>query len=262
MISFKDFLLLEALSPKEHYEKYMLLKYPTLTEENYDLVAAADPTNSQSQRGKYIEWILKVLAIKAKIYNVDINKYMDIKHGNIPLDKIHKLLKRFHSHPKKIDINSFKSFLSFSEFVKELPATQNEIKQQEKDLFSNERDVQFIDNNQKWIIARPLTWKGSKMLACYKTPKGADWCTARQDSQIGFDDYDQHGILLVFINKDKPEEKYQAYYDYDSMEIGEVRDKNQVAITWDSLISYLGMYADKAVIYIKNLIRKHYNDSI
>ena len=253
MISFKDYLLLEALSPKEHYEKYMAIRYPSLTMDNYNLVANADPTNTNSQRGKYIEWILKVLANRAKMFSVDIDKYMNIKHGSIDFKLIHESLKKFHNHPNKVDINSFKSFLPFFEFVRELPATSNEIKQQEKDLFTNKDDVQIIDNNEKWIIARPLTWKGSKMLACYKS-RGADWCTARQDSKIGWDDYNQHGILIVFINKDDPTEKYQAYFDFDINDIGEVKNADQVDITWNNLLEYLGSYSDRVVRYIRRQI--------
>lgn len=229
MNSFKDTLLVE-ISLTDHYNTYMVQKYPDLTEDMYNRIARFDPTSRNGQRGKYVEWLVKLIdtACRALHYSYEHLSsrwgFLDdtIRKG-CTADRIREALIRHDKSPQKEDINRFKVVGEFIEYAEDLPPTAREQKLIDKDIFENPKDVAIITNSENWIIAKPLTWEGNKKLARWKS-KGADWCTARSDSRVGWDDYNGDGLLFVIINKHDPKEKYQAYYSYDFDKFYEIKD--------------------------------------
>lgn len=225
--------LLNEISQADHFYTYVQPKYPDLSAWLYSEFSRIDPTAKNDQKGKYMDWLLKLIDQWHKGLRYD---YMDIhlrwlgaKDGALDPDrqgyKLFQALKRHDNHPKKQDINKFKTISEFLDYVKDLPPTTREQKEIDKSIFENPKDVTIIVNNEKFIIARPLTWEGNKKLARYKS-KGADWCTARSDTSHGWDDYNQDGYLFVIIYAPHPETKFQLYYNLGLDYVSEVKDFN------------------------------------
>lgn len=257
MFSIKKFLLNE-ITGAEHYEKYMKPKYSGMSLNTYNIIAQMDPTAKPDSRGKYVEWLIKIYSTKAKLFSMDIDKYVRIKQQNFPVESTKNRLIKYDKHPQKKDINTFKTLSQLFDYIDSLPITGKELKKQDKEIFTDTYNVKIIDSNEKWIIATPLTHEGSKKLAYYKVPHGADWCTARKDNPRAFDDYNEHGILLIFINKQTPTEKYQAYFSLETFQIEEVKDAGQNDVKWVALVDYIGdKYIGQTLKYISQFKRKN-----
>jgi hypothetical protein len=241
MKSFKESLLFE-ISLTDHFNTYMVQKYPNLTEEMYNKIAKFDPTSKNGQRGKYVEWLVRLLDTACKALHYEY-EYLLSKWGFLDdevrkgctAEKLFQALQRHDKSPQKEDINKFKVIGPFFEYVDDLPPTAREQKMIDKDIFENDKDITIITNTDNWIIARPRTWEGNKKLARYKS-KGADWCTARSDNPIGWNDYNSDGLLFVFINKHNPNEKYQAYYSFEFDRFYEIKDFDNESIKKDNIV--------------------------
>lgn len=225
--------MLNEISQADHFYTYVHPKYPDINAWLYSEFSRVDPTAKNEQKGKYIDWILKIVDQWVRGMNYDLmdihHRWLGAKDGDLDTTrlgyKIYSALKRLDAHPKKVDINQLKTVGELVDYVNDLPPTAREQKKIDKDIFENPNDVTVIVKNSKFIIARPLTWEGDKKLARYKS-KGADWCTARSDSRHGWDEYNQDGYMFVVISVPNPEIKFQLYYDLGKDAFTEIKDAN------------------------------------
>lgn len=228
---------LTEITLKDHFEKYIEPKYGHRLDYGFYVnYAELDPTTNGNNRGRYVEWIIKtVMNTHSDIedYNQWKNEVENTLHGlQLPSERmgidLPKHLALFDLRSKGVDINKFKTFTDLCEYADSLPPSEREKKKAEKEIFDKPNDIQMIDVNDNWIVARPLTWEGNKKLACYKAT-GADWCTARQEDSNHFDQYNAGGTLVVFINRKDPTEKVQFYVNKE-MYIQEVKDEGNNSI--------------------------------
>ena len=210
MSKFAQYLI--EISLQDHYDKYVQGK-SNLTFDEYQDIANLDPTTQNDQRGKYVEWILRLI-------NKDPVGWDEIA----PKDNLKALLSKFHNNATGKDINSFKTFGSFFDFASDLEEKESKrsIKKKEKDIFDMPDDIKVIDETDEWICIETLTREGNIKGAQYKTNPQANWCTAYLNDDYHWKQYHRRGDLLQFINKKDPFEKYQIFVQDES--IKESRD--------------------------------------
>jgi hypothetical protein len=201
---FSHLLLLE-ITLTDHYEKYMSKKYPDMSYDEYERIAAFDPTTKNGQRGKYVEWLLKMYDVGDNRLYFNTSTYSEIFQDY--------LLRYAKFTGKKLDINSFKNIGEFNSWVDfNIPEESNkEKKAKEKEIFNRSEDIKIIDVSEDWIIAQPLTQEGNILLARYKSDESAKWCTADPSYTGHWKNYTRNGDLICFLSKHDPEEKYQIH---------------------------------------------------
>lgn len=237
MNKFAQMLLLE-ISLDDHYNKYIKPKYPELLYDSYYHIAQIDPTSTNDQRGKYVEWLIKALTPLTKTYKSAGNPYVTmlikVTQGqpyNIDKDDLNQALGRYDKYPKKEDINKFTNIQDFVIYVRNLPATGKEEKEKDKAIFGDKENIHIIDITEDWIVAQPLTHEGSVKLARYKSPQSAKWCTADPTSDNHCKSYNARGVLVNFLNRKNPLEKVQFFVNINEHQISEVRDFHNQSIT-------------------------------
>ena len=203
--------LLFEISLKDHYEKYVDKKL--LSQNEYDDLASLDPTVKNGQRGKFVEWLIKILKTDSKYSNVHSLMRKE--------DEIYDGLESFFNQ-RKGDINSFKTLDSFLEFAETIPDSSKKEKRESKSLYGKPNDIKILDDEGDWIIIETLTQEGNILGAQWRTNPQADWCTAYLNTESHWNNYSRSGDLIQIINKDDPYEKYQVYIKYH--EITESRD--------------------------------------
>jgi hypothetical protein len=211
---FTQFLI--EISLEDHFDTFIKRKYPQLSYDSYTFAASLDPTTRGNTRGKYVEWILKLASNIAISWGEPVEntikkwKMFSYQPDSFP-HQLTKTLQKFSTIPSRPNIDTFEQYTLLVEYVNEhYKPSGKEIKEQEKEIFTKPDDIKIIDVTDEWIIARPLTWEGSQKLACYKTTRGADWCTARKNSDEHWKMYSK-GELYIFINKNNPSQKFQVF---------------------------------------------------
>lgn len=191
--------LLVEISLKDHFENYISSKF-NISFEDYEKIAKLDPTTKNEQKGKYVEWLLKMNKIDP---DMDIPAFRN---------SLKEYLPKFIKVSSGKDINEFKTIKDFLRYVDTLPDISNkEQKRQEKNIFNRPEDIKIIDVMEEWIIAQPLTKEGSIALARWKSDKSAKWCTADPDTDVNWNYYTRKGDLLIFLNRKDGFEKYQIF---------------------------------------------------
>jgi hypothetical protein len=137
--------------------------------------------------------------------------------------------------PKK----AIEQYGSFEEFVKSIeeiaPSYREYLAQKTEKSTKGEGQLKVYDNNT-WEIYLPQTQGAACALG-----KGTDWCTAAPGLDY-YQNYAEQDQLIIFINKNDPEEKYQFHY-----KSGQFMDKNDVGLNEDAKFYYLNYILYKAV---------------
>jgi hypothetical protein len=222
MNKFAKFLI--EISLQDHYDKYVQGK-SDLTVDQYMWLASFDPTTRETQRGKYVEWLLRMVTKGGypDVRETGIFPSPDERYG-VNGTFIKDKLQKFDTNSSGVSINQFKSMDDFFAYVRDLvPKESNkQLKKKEKDIFNMPDDIKVIDVTDEWICIETLTREGNIKGAQYKTSPQANWCTAYLDTDYHWKNYHDRGDLLQFINKENPKEKYQVFIEDGS--IKESRD--------------------------------------
>jgi len=196
--------LINEITIKDAWTKFYsdVNKFPVLNgdESLFQKLNNVYPRKGDNFNKGYFTWLYNLLKInklkeedfyKAKEYLMLFNKF------------INKIPSEFR------DINRFKNLNDLYDVVKEFEggdetmATSNsdEIRQIKK----NEIDKVFENSN--WLIMIPKTERASCLIG-----KGTKWCTAADESNNMFDNYNSDGPLYVMVNKDN-NKKYQLHFE-------------------------------------------------
>jgi hypothetical protein len=196
--------LINEITIKDAWTKFYsdVNKFPVLNgdESLFQKLNDVYPRKGDNFNKGYFTWLYNLLKInklkeedfyKAKEYLMLFNKF------------INKIPSEFR------DINRFKNLNDLYDVVKEFEggdetmATSNsdEIRQIKK----NEIDKVFENSN--WLIMIPKTERASCLIG-----KGTKWCTAADESNNMFDNYNSDGPLYVMVNKDN-NKKYQLHFE-------------------------------------------------
>jgi hypothetical protein len=107
------------------------------------------------------------------------------------------------------DINKFKNLNDLYDVVKEFEEGEDTMATSNKDeirqIKQNEIDKVYEDG--EWLIMIPKTERASCLIG-----KGTKWCTAADESNNMFDNYNSDGPLYVLIDKYN-DEKYQLHFE-------------------------------------------------
>jgi hypothetical protein len=195
--------LLSEISLADHYQKFIP---PTLLSfDAYEKLAKIDPTTINNQRGKYVEWLIRLFKSKEDLESRAIQS------------AITNYLVKYSKTSGVRDINSFKSIKEFFTYMETLPDTSGkEKKKAEKDILRTSEDIKILGtsveyDDDEYIVAQALTQKGDIILARYKTDQSAKWCTADPSYDGHWRQYTRRGDLLVFIEVDNWKNKYQIF---------------------------------------------------
>lgn len=210
----KETFLVE-ITLQDHFDKIIAPRYKNLlTFDEYETFAKIDPTTKNGQRGKYVEWLIKMA--------VDGHDSVSMLDKNP--EGLTNFLTRFDKNPQGNSITQFKTIKDFVLFADKLPEKSNkELKREEKSVLNSPDEIEVIDPNvefegSRWLIARAITQSGDIKLARYKTSESAKWCTADPNYDGHWNSYTRSGDLIVFINLDDPKEKYQIFVKNDKIE--------------------------------------------
>lgn len=171
--------------------------------------------------------------------------YNMIKNNQLKSEDFYKVkeyLRLFDKFTNRIpnesrDINKFKNINSLYDVVKEFEGSEDEISTSKtseiKDIKKNEVEKVFEDS--EWLIMIPKTERASCLIG-----KGTQWCTAADQSNNMFDNYNQDGPLYVMVDKDN-DTKYQLHF-----ESNQLMDANDRAISasyfFDHIVEGSGVF--------------------
>ena len=106
------------------------------------------------------------------------------------------------------DINSFKSLNDLYDVIKEFEGNEDAPTSKQDELRQiKEKEVKKVFENGDWLVMIPLTERASCLIG-----KGTQWCTAADESNNMFDNYNSDGPLYVIVNKDD-NSKYQLHFE-------------------------------------------------
>lgn len=196
--------LLVEISLQDHYDKFGD-KFNVDDFGYYKQIANIDPTSNGAKiKGKYTEWLLKqfgdmsVEEFENYIEDNDIRKWLE-GLGNV----------------KGFDINQYKSLDDLKDYYNSLDEedllSSKEKKKRQKNILQNSEHVKIIYKDAEYIVAKPITKQGNILLARYKCPESAKWCTADPNNDSHWEQYTSRGDLFSVIPLADPEEKFHVY---------------------------------------------------
>jgi len=196
--------LLVEISLQDHYDKFGD-KFNVDDYERYQQIAKLDPTSNDGKiKGKYTEWLLKQFGdmsdsvFEANVKDNDYKKWLE-GLGNI----------------KGFDINQYKSLDDLKDYYNSLDEedllSSKEKKKRQKNILQNSEHVKIIYKDAEYIVAKPITKQGNILLARYKCPESAKWCTADPNNDSHWERYMERGELFSVIPLANPEEKFHVY---------------------------------------------------
>ena len=198
---YRELLEEAATSLEDIYKKY----YSKIEKEDFLEIIASDPTTikdnegNPKRMGNYCKWLLKI--------------YLE---RNLKLEDLYKATEYLTVFNKKrkmmeggADINRFKSLQELYKAVqpfiedKTLGMSNSEKESEAK------KGAEKVYEDDRWIVIVPHT----KEAACYYG-KNTQWCTAAEQSNNMFDNYNDDGELYINIDK-HTNEKYQFHFESD-----------------------------------------------
>ena len=182
-------------------------KYPTITKATFNKFVEADRTKTK----KYLEYYCKVW-INKKEYNFPgssseliyvINEF----EANLPYIQNKDIYSQYYNNVKNL-----------------YSAVDAAIQLKEEKTFVKEGNVEILEENDDYILLRPLTHTGS-----VKYGANTKWCTAGRNSEHTFESYFNGGYLAYLISKnimgDANYQKVAFYCQYDAF-FGQISSYN------------------------------------
>ena len=131
---------------------------------------------------------------------------------NLSRGKKGKVLKEFEVFVTQRDIKLTRGVIKveafdWSEAVEHARLRQEE--EQLKKLTKDAKEIVIVDN-ESYYVSVPLNYGGSCRLA-RSVGEFANWCTGTTSSNHYFNHYSKQGPLIVFIDKNNPDNKYQLH---------------------------------------------------
>ena len=118
------------------------------------------------------------------------------------------------------DINRFKSFHRFEDFVDGVTDSKYVPDETEQNEILNREDVEVIYNGPLGTVTIPKSIDASCLLG-----KGTRWCTAGREANSYFNSYSNRGDLIIY-NEKPGNEKYQLHVTMSGLQIMDARDRN------------------------------------
>lgn len=175
-------------------------KYPKITAATFNKFATEDKTKTK----KYLEYFCKVWSEKPQ-YNFPGTS-----------SELVYIVKEFDAHLPYVENKDIYSHYYTN--VKNLyTAVEKATELKEEKTFVKEGNVEILEENDSYILLRPLTYKAS-----VKYGANTKWCTSGKNSESLFSNYIKKGYLVYLISKNVMQNKdYQkvAFYmeDNDAM---------------------------------------------
>ena len=163
--------------------------------------------------------------------------YNLIKNNNLKEEDFYKaknyvtLFNKFINRiPKESrDINKYKSLSDLYDVVKEFEGNEDAPTSKQDELRQiKEKEVKKVFENGDWLVMIPLTERASCLIG-----KGTQWCTAADESDNMFDNYNSDGPLYVIVNKDD-NSKYQLHF-----ESNQIMDENDRPVPATHFFDYI-----------------------
>ena len=118
------------------------------------------------------------------------------------------------------DINRFKSFYRFEDFVDGVTDSSYAPDETEQNEILNREDVEVIYNGPLGTVTIPKSKEASCLLG-----KGTKWCTAGREADAYFGSYSSRGDLIIY-NEKPGNQKYQLHVTMSGLQIMDSRDRN------------------------------------
>lgn len=196
--------LLVEISLQDHYDKFGD-KFNVDDYERYQQIAKLDPTSNDGKiKGKYTEWLLKQFG------DMSVEEFENYIEDN----DIYKWLEGL-GNVKGFDINQYKSLDVLKDYYNSLDEedllSSKEKKRRQKDVLQSNEHIKVIYKDSDYLVAKPITKQGNILLARYKCPESAKWCTADPNGDYHWEEYMELGALFTVIPLADPEEKFHVY---------------------------------------------------
>lgn len=143
------------------------------------------------------------------LYNLRKNGQLKDEDFYKAKDDIRIFDKFFNKIPKeKRDLNKIKSLSDLYNLIKDFKENEDDIATSNTDETRKikEREIKKVFENNDWLISVPLTKRASCLIG-----KGTRWCTAADEYNNMFDNYNNQGPLYVLIHKAENNDKYQLH---------------------------------------------------
>ena len=118
------------------------------------------------------------------------------------------------------DINRFKSFYRFEDFVDGVTDSKYVPDETEQNEILNREDVEVIYDGPLGTVTIPKSKEASCLLG-----KGTKWCTAGREADAYFGSYSSRGDLIIY-NEKPGNQKYQLHVTMGGLQIMDSRDRN------------------------------------
>lgn len=186
-----------------------------LAREQFDEIIAVDPTfdAAQDKLGTYGKWLLASF-LKGRLVGDNFHDATEVLND-------FEERKRYIATPGGKDINKYKTLEEIRDALSAIELTDNQrakLARKAKHYADLDDQAEFVVETDKWEVWIPKTYA-----ADCKLGSGTTWCTASTGSngERYFHNYtdkwgerrgntDEVGVLYVFLNKIKTQEKFQA----------------------------------------------------
>lgn len=179
-------------------------RYPDTYRHDADMSFSQLLQIDPSSNKQYLQWLCQLDLNSLSRWN---NLSYDIQEDGYKLTKYLKALQemKLHKVPNiDYDINHYKTPQDLFQVVQpHLEEANTNYKNHELQTIKEEATLIFEDEH--WKVIQPHTYKASCLLG-----RGTEWCTAYEESDHNWENYDQDGELIIFINKDN-KRKYQMF---------------------------------------------------
>jgi len=158
-----------------------------------------------SPDNKFYGWVTKMYA------NGGSNWENLISRGKEQIQSYYLLQRRNMLQPKHQDLNTFANLSDLERVMGKYRDLLKKYQEEEqlKQLTKDAKEIVIVDN-ESYYVSVPLNYGGSCRLA-RSVGEFANWCTGTTSSNHYFNHYSKQGPLIVFIDKNNPDNKYQLH---------------------------------------------------
>lgn len=193
-----------------------------LDRKTFDTILKIDPTYKEGKMGKYGKWLLTLyityhvdVVDEAQEFKDQIKIFDDNKHKHEEADR---------------DIGKIKSLEQLIELNHKYEAVDQKTEFQLR--AEGQKGVEVIGSTPNWEVYCPTTYEASK----YLRGQNAVWCTGRHNDDHFWKSYSSKAYLIIFINKNNRDDKYQGAFSKTNADCSEFRNAQN---GWVDFVSFL-----------------------
>lgn len=187
------------------------------SEKIFSWIESRDPTKNK----KYLQWILNLVCAKTPSV-----PFEDLQYLPSSLTEYEKLKQKNKLDQEQSDINRIRNPSELDSILNKFKEIDIQVSKEEENRARKESKI--LRETDKWLALIPNTEFSAQFWG-----RGTEWCTSWGDPkglyptrESQFEYYNNDGELLILINKQNPEERYQLHTESEQYNDQDDQDMN------------------------------------